>query len=169
MTAGLKPLASRPRSAAFTLVEICVALFLTLALFTMAAGIVKMGMKDNAILHLRDDTGLLVRRVRALAIESGNEQEVRIGTGGLVLDSKDESRPFPRSMDIPAGVKFEIQIWPDDRWIVPEKEVSWVFQPNGICMPLSFRFTQGESFVSFRIHPLTGAVDRESRVIQGKP
>lgn len=155
--------------AGFSLIEICVALFLAMALFTLAAGIVRMGMRDSVISRIRDETGLLVQRSRALAMESGHSQEMTISSAGLVLESEDSSKPFPRTLEIPPGVKMEIQIWPDDRWFVPEKPVATVFQPNGICLPLSFRFSQGESYVSFRIHPLTGAVDQESRVIQGDP
>ncbi|MDX6766359.1 MAG: hypothetical protein SFU85_06175 [Candidatus Methylacidiphilales bacterium] len=153
----------------FTLIEICIALFLALTLFSIAAGIVKMGVRDTELARLRDEAGLLVLRTRALAMESGREMKLRVDGEGLVLDTAEDSKPFPRTLAIPPGVKFEVQVWPDDRWISPRDKntVDWVFQPNGICMPLSLRFTQGASFISFRIHPLTGAVDQESRVIAG--
>jgi hypothetical protein len=138
-----------------------------MALFALAAGIVKMGERDTDLTKLRDETGLLVLRTRALAMESGREQELQIGADGLLLETAEETIKFPRKLEISPRVKMEVQVWPSDRWIVPEKGVVWLFQPNGICTPLSFRFTEGESFVSFRIHPLTGAVDQESRVIMG--
>jgi len=152
----------------FTLIEITIALFIGLALFAFAAGIVRMGMKEGELARLRDDAGLLARRARALAMESGVEQEMIIEADRWVLESGEESSPFPRTLEFPPGVKVEVQVWPSDRWIVPDKGISWLFQPNGICMPLGFRFSQGELFVSFRIHPLTGAVDQESRMIQGE-
>jgi len=154
--------------AGFTLIEICVALFLAMALFTLAIGIVKMGMKDSELTRLRDEAGLLVLRTRALAMESGREQEFLIREASLALETAEETLPFERTVDIPPEVKMEVQIWPDDRWIVPKEDISTPFPANGICLPISFRFSQGESFVSFRIHPLTGAVDQESRMIEGE-
>ena len=128
-----------------------------------------MGVKDSDLSEVRDQLGLLVLRTRALAMESGREQELQIGAERLALETNEETIKFPRTLEIPPGIKLEIQVWPNDRWIIPEKDVSWLFQPNGICMPLSFRFSKGTSFVSFRIHPLTGAVDQESRMIERKP
>jgi hypothetical protein len=154
--------------AGFTLIEICVALFLAMALFTLAIGIVKMGMKDSALIRLRDEVGLLVLRTRALAMESGREQEFLIRDASLALETGEETMSFPRTVEVPPEVKMEVQIWPDDRWIVPKGNISTLFPANGICLPISFRFSQDESFVSFRIHPLTGAVDQESRTIEGE-
>jgi len=154
------------RQRAFTLLEICIALFVALALFSLAAGIVRMGMKEGDLPRLRDESAGLIKSARALAMQTGKACELTLDQTRIAYAGKNTGENALPEVGIPEGVRFEVQLWPGDRWIVPERPVAWLFQPSGLCEPYSLRFSQGDSWISFRIHPLTGAIDNESRALQ---
>lgn len=136
----------------------------------LAAAAMRVVSRAEVLPQLRDETALLILRGRALSIHTGQPQVIWLAADRLSLEASSSAEPdFPTQLTFPTGIRVEYQIWPDDRWIRPESPVSLMIQSNGICPPLTLRYTQGAAWISFRIHPLTGAVDAESSHLPRAP
>lgn len=58
------------------------------------------------------------------------------------------------------GVAVEVRRWNAAEWVAPEEE-EWVFEPSGLCEPLSVRFTRKGGYVEIDFNPLTAGVQDE--------
>ena len=62
--------------------------------------------------------------------------------------------------DLGDEVGIEVRRWNSEEWLIPE-EVEWVFEPSGLCEPLSVRFVRRGGYVEVDFNPLTAGVEDE--------
>ena len=62
--------------------------------------------------------------------------------------------------DLGEEVGVEVRRWNSDEWEVPNG-VEWVFEPSGLCEPLSVRFSRRGGYVEVDFNPLTASVQDE--------
>lgn len=64
------------------------------------------------------------------------------------------------------GIQLWVRRWNERDFRPPQVPFErWVFEPGGICEPLSLRLTYGDSTMSMTFNPLTAHADDESLII----
>lgn len=64
-----------------------------------------------------------------------------------------------------AGVDILVRRWNSEKWLATPKNTVhvWRFDPDGLCEPISVRFTLGKSWAEDTYHPLTATI-RDSQL-----
>ena len=105
-------------------------------------------------------------RVRLLPLaESGqNERTTALGNtiGGRIVDDDDPNgrSPVREEITINPDMNVFIRRWNTTGWIpMNDKYVHiWRFDPDGLCEPISVKFTIGDSWAEDTYHPLTAGI-----------
>jgi prepilin-type N-terminal cleavage/methylation domain-containing protein len=171
--------ASRVETAArrgFTLLEMCIVLFIIALLAATAVPALTSAFNERA---LRDDSHGFSLLVRTAMLRSSEEQRPYV----LTLDGKnlllapaaarDDSGQEPVADDSDGGSSSTQTLantlkFPDatkkNAWnALPT--ASWTFQPDGLCPLPRVRFERGASYVELSFNALTGDVEDESNYL----
>lgn len=152
------------RSAAtdgFTLVEIVVALIIVALIVAAVIPLDSAYQREGEMREPARELIVLAKTARADAIRFAQPTAVFFSTNGLALQRAGETEP-QAAYTFPQGMQCELRPWEAAKWIRPTNEVAWVFQPSGICEPITVRFTKGDAFFEVQIDPLTAGVAEES-------
>ncbi|SDU06568.1 prepilin-type N-terminal cleavage/methylation domain-containing protein [Verrucomicrobium sp. GAS474] len=164
---------SRPsccrRRRGFTLLEICISLAVIAVLVGLSIPAFSGWMSEQKLRDPARHMEELARTARNRAIDTQRSWAVLIRPAELVLTlqpgedfTDDQHQAFPDlSLPVADGVKVETKAWAEETFSAPA-EVRWIFRPNGLCEPLTVRFTQGESQIALRFDPLTAEVAEET-------
>lgn len=70
---------------------------------------------------------------------------------------------FHETYEIPDGVGYSLLYWGETDWIDMTSGLfrRWVFQPSGMCQPLTVKIEADNAFFEVDFHPLTGDVKSE--------
>jgi prepilin-type N-terminal cleavage/methylation domain-containing protein len=155
----------RPQPSGFTLLEVCVVLFIVAVIFVVAA---------VPATHLFNEEKLLApvralqgcaKAARLRAMTGHQTCVILFGDDGYELAVSDPVTAHAtvvRGYRLPPDVELLCQA-PADKEYRRVADVHWYFAPNGLCEPMKFLLQQGKSWVRFRIDPLTARVqDQES-------
>jgi hypothetical protein len=82
-----------------------------------------------------------------------------------VSENTGETEARILSYELPVDVTFAIKRL-SDRDFARHADARWIFSPNGLCEPLTFRFERGSDWIRFRVDPLTATVQTEESYIQ---
>ena len=64
------------------------------------------------------------------------------------------------------GIQLWVRRWNEQIYRAPRvPSERWIFEPGGICEPLSLRLTYGDATLSMVFNPLTAHVEEESLII----
>lgn len=116
--------------------------------------------------RLRDSVrGLLVlaKTARTEAMTTGRAAEVVFGKGGYVLVRAGEEEPS-ESVRLPRGTRYQLLPFGADKSLRPDGQ-RWIFQPTGLCEPLTVRIMEDEAWIEVRFDPLTAGIEEESYYI----
>ncbi len=95
-------------------------------------------------------------------------QNERLSEGPSLFDDEEEiSRPQQRIIaryELPEGMTIQWKRWIDKDLSVP-KSVEWVFDPSGICEPVTIAFSNDRGFIEMDFNPLTAKVQDERMII----
>jgi type II secretory pathway pseudopilin PulG len=116
--------------------------------------------------RLRDSVrGLLVlaKTARTEAMTTGRTAEVVFGKGGFALVRAGEEEPS-ESVRLPRGTRYQLLPFAADKPLRPDRQ-RWIFQPTGLCEPLTVRIMEEEAWIEVRFDPLTAGIEEESYYI----
>ena len=179
----------RQRIRGFTLLEIIIVLSLA-GLLTVAAVVVMGGSDEEE--KLRTQLGKIENFAQlaransvnyqiafAVTLEEGQvslgplntprrqiDEEIGGGGGGLpsVL-----SQTWPKVEKIDADYQMEVFRWGTEKGVLMEgsKKEVWIFQPGGLCEPVSVRLFKDDGDISLKraFHPLTAMAEDEEKTI----
>ncbi len=161
----------------FTLIEVLVSFFLLLLVVGIGAlSLSSLGEKKRLVepaseLKSFARRGLQMaansRRPFAIGLAEGGfvlrEANVRPGDGGPLPDGGEEGAAIDR-YELDDGMRLEVRRWGDKHFRVPEDDV-WVFEPRGICEPLSIRLLHPAGMIEMEFNPLTAKVSDEALVL----
>lgn len=158
----------RRRAAGFTILEVCVVLFIVAVLFVVAV---------PPAAHLFDEEKLqapirelqaFARTARRNAMMEDRSYEVLLLNDSYVLrpvDNGKETEKKPVTYGLPSDVTFAIKRL-GDREFRKEADARWIFSANGLCEPITFLFQRGSDWVRCRADPLTATIETEASFIQ---
>jgi type II secretory pathway pseudopilin PulG len=155
--------AVRDRVQAFTILEVCVVLFIIAVMFSVAVPTASHLLEEEKLQAPIRELQTFARMARRNAMMENRPYEVLLLNDSYVLrpvDSSKDSGLKPVTYQLPAGVTFEIQR-PADREFLKQAEANWFFSSNGLCEPMKFLFQRKRDWVRFRVDPLTGTIFRE--------
>jgi hypothetical protein len=116
--------------------------------------------------RLRDSVrGLLVlgKTARTEAMTTGRTAEVVFGKGGFALVRAGEEEPS-ESVRLPRGTRYQLLPFAADKPLRPDGQ-RWIFQPTGLCEPLTVRIMEEEAWIEVRFDPLTAGIEEEGYYI----
>ena len=152
----------------FTLLEVCVVLFILAVLFVVAvppaAHLMDEEKLQGPIRELQD----FARTARRNAMMENRTYEVLLLNGSYVLrpvDKKKDAKDTEQTYDLPDDVTFEIKRL-GDREFLKQADATWLFAPNGICEPMNFVFQRKGDWVRFQVDPLTATFQNKESSIQ---
>lgn len=151
--------------AGFTLLEVCVVLFIVAVVFVVSAVPATHLFNEEKLLAPVRELQSCAKAARLRAMTSHQTCVILFGDTGYELALSDPVTAHPtvvRGYQLPPNVELRCQT-PADPEFHSVADLHWYFAPNGLCEPLRFLLQQGKSWVRFRIDPLTARVqDQES-------
>lgn len=151
------------RRAAYTLLEVA----LVLAIIVLLVGaVVPLSSGFVREQRLRETVrGLLVlaKTARTDAMTSGNATEIVFDKKGFVLRRSGEEGATEK-VGLPRGTTYQVTPFAADKALRPEGQ-RWIFQPTGLCEPLTVRIMADEAWIEVLFDPLTASIEDESYYI----
>lgn len=132
------------RSAAFTLLEVLMALALFAIIAAAAAPLLQ-----SAFAHSEADQATSAMEEAALtirgeAVRSGQRKVAELSPSGITPGAP-----------LPPDWKLEVRRLTDSRFRKPREGEMWEFNSAGICEPITLRLSDGHQSVELRFDPLT--------------
>ena len=93
----------------------------------------------------------------------GRTAEVVFGKGGFALLRAGEEESS-ESVRLPRGTRYQLLPFGADKPLRPDGQ-RWIFQPTGLCEPLTVRIMEDEAWIEVRFDPLTAGIEEESYYI----
>lgn len=151
------------RTGGYTLLEI--ALVVTIIVLLVGA-VVPLSSGFVREQRLRESVrGLLVlaKTARTEAMTTGRAAEVVFGKDGFALQRAGEEEPS-ESVRLPRGTRYQLLPFGADKPLRPDGQ-RWIFQPTGLCEPLTVRIMEDEAWIEVRFDPLTAGIEEEGYYI----
>jgi prepilin-type N-terminal cleavage/methylation domain-containing protein len=158
----------RERLRGFTILEVCVVLFIVAVLFVVAVPPAAHLLDEEKLQQPIRELQSFARTARRNAMLEDRAYEVLLLDDSYVLHpaSKDNSGPDNRrTYELPADITFAIKRLAD-RDFAKHADARWIFSSNGLCEPLTFLFQHGSDWIRFRVDPLTATIQTEESYIQ---
>ncbi|HUF62806.1 MAG TPA: type II secretion system protein [Verrucomicrobiales bacterium] len=177
------------RSAGFTLIEIVVTLFIVLIILGTAVFSIDTVMKESRLQKESTAIKLAARKSLRTALAERRSFTItfrptyftvaptypdRVPEEVLAAQRRRGSRgrqveevlpPGGVRHDFEEGMVLQVRRWGEMNWRLPgELGDRWVFEPSGICEPISVRLNHETSYVELTFNPLTAAVALEDEV-----
>jgi Tfp pilus assembly protein FimT len=169
---GVKP--SNGSVKAFTLIEICLAMFIVALVIGIglpfASGLGRQG-------QLRDPAGELKKMAltaRRRAVTEQKTVEILLENDRYILrdavfdEEKRSAKIAPEtdtkevaSYKLPSRVTYAVKRW-DETKFSAKTDLRWRFLPTGLCEPITVHFTHEQDFLEFSFNPLTAQTEEES-------
>jgi prepilin-type N-terminal cleavage/methylation domain-containing protein len=159
----------RERLRGFTILEVCVVLFIVAVIFVVAAPPAAHLLDEEKLQKPVRELQRFAKTARRDAMLEDRAYEVLLLNDSYILRpvSKDPGGAgnTPMSYELPADITFAIKRL-SDRDFARHADARWIFSPNGLCEPLTFLFQRGSDWIRFRVDPLTATVQTEESYIQ---
>ena len=171
----------------FTLLEICVVLFIIAMLFTLAMPAMQSAFTEQAV---RKDSHQLALMVKTAMIQSAEQHRayvIELSPTAMALhpvgeaaappdasssdDNTDDAGAANNSamvdVDITSGLDPSNKLLaPDpqkaDAWMAMPDGTQWIFQPGELCPATRVRLKRGEAYLEMSFGALTGNVENET-------
>jgi prepilin-type N-terminal cleavage/methylation domain-containing protein len=152
----------------FTILEVCVVLFIVAVIFVVAVPPAAHLLDEEKLQKPIRELQRFARTARRDAMLEDRAYEVLLLNDSYVLRpvSNDAGETNNRmNYELPADITFAIKRL-TDRDFARHADARWIFSPNGLCEPLTFLFQRGTDWVRLRVDPLTATVQTEESYIQ---
>jgi type II secretory pathway pseudopilin PulG len=163
-----RSVSSRLGLGGFTILEVCVVLFIIAVMFTVAVPTASHLLDEEKLQAPIRELQTFARTARRDAMMENQPYVVLLLNDSYLLrplDPKKDSARTPMTYGLPAGVTFAIKRL-GDREFLKQSDANWVFSPNGLCEPMRFIFQRNDDWVRFRVDPLTATIQNEGSFIR---
>jgi prepilin-type N-terminal cleavage/methylation domain-containing protein len=146
----------------FTLLEILLAVFISLMVVTIAVPSVSGLLAEQRMKRSFEAFDALVQDARRLSVKERRAYRIVWGPGALTLEPADVGE-WEEDDDSNETETVELQIGEDEEFainfpaaLLPSPPAEWVFWPNGTCEPAVITFNGPSGNWQATYHPLTG-------------
>ncbi len=144
----------------YTLIEIAIVLAIIVLIIGAAVPLSSGFMREQRMRDPLRQLLILAKTARTEAMTTGRP-------AGVVFDKKGFGilRPGAKELSdirhLPAGMSYTILPFGMERRIKPDGQ-TWIFQPTGLCEPLTVRLEQGDAWIEATFDPLTAEISEEN-------
>ncbi|MEM1159163.1 MAG: hypothetical protein AAGH72_13020 [Verrucomicrobiota bacterium] len=138
----------------FTLLEICLCLLILGVIFGVAIPLSASLFKSHPLEEQARSFQSLVNAAALASSESGYPYSFRFERKQIIHFAEDDTDNASNLVLAP-NERYQIQLWPSERWQEPDGE-SWSIPPEGLILPLSIKWMEGDSWIALSISPLSG-------------
>jgi hypothetical protein len=103
---------------------------------------------------------VLAKTARTDAMTTGRVAEVVFDKEGFVL-RRAGSEEAVETYRLPRGMTYQIRPFASDNILKPDEQ-RWIFQPSGLCEPITIRVMEDEAWMEVRFDALTAGLADES-------
>lgn len=147
----------------YTLLEIALVVTIIVlllgAVIPLTSGFVREQRLRDAVRELL----VLAKTARMDAMTTGRATEVVFQKNGFVLRRAGDEEAS-ESARLAGGMTYRLQPFASDKPVRPDGQ-RWIFQPSGLCEPISVRIMEDEAWIEVRFDPLTASIEDESYYI----
>ncbi len=171
------------RDQGFTLIEIVVSIFIVTLIFGVATLSFRSIQDEGRLKTESVAVKLAARKLMREAVENNRSYSMTLAptffaVGPTYSDSQLEgsfsgvdpekamAQIRGKRHQFDKGILLWVRRWNEPGFRPPRVPFErWVFEPGGICEPLSLRLTYGDATISMTFNPLTAHVDDESLTV----
>ena len=153
--------AGRPRG--FTLIEIAIVLAIIVLIIGAAVPLSSGFMGEQRLRDVVRELLVLAKTARSEAMSTGRASAVVFGKKGFGLARPGEEELAERYL-LPRGMAYVLVPFGEERAVKPDGQ-RWIFQPTGLCEPVTFRLEEDEAWMQVSFDPLTANIAEESYYI----
>ena len=152
-TSGKRRMGPRRTRAAYTLLEVLLALGVVAVLLGIAVPYIAESFGKSPGEETADEMAKAVQGVRNSALEKGEAKQFAIFENGIQPEIDSVNAVW-----LPKGWKLEIRRMTESKFRKPEKRERWTFNGAGICEPVTFKLRGPKETIELLFDPLTGLV-----------
>jgi len=144
----------------FTLIEIAVVLAIIVLLIGAAIPFSSGFMREQRLRDVVRELLVLAKTGRAEAMSTGRAAALVFEKAGFALARPGDQEPS-ESYALPEGMSYSLLPFGAEKAVKPDGQ-RWIFQPTGLCEPLTFRLEEDEAWMEVVFDPLTANIAEEA-------
>lgn len=151
---------STKRPPGFTLIEIALVLAIIVLIVGAAIPFSSGFIREQRLRDVVRELLVMAKTARSEAMTTGRAGAVvfdKKGFGMLRAGAEEPSESF----SLPKGMSYVVVPFGEEKAIKPDGQ-RWIFQPSGLCEPITFRVEEGEAYMSVAFDPLTANIAEEA-------
>ena len=154
---------TRRRTGGYTLLEIAMVVAIIVLIIGAAVPLTSGFTREQRLRDVVREVLILAKTARADAMTTGRAAEVVFTKKGFALRRPGEEEPA-ESYSLPRGMRYVIEPFGSDKAVRPDGQ-RWIFQPTGLCEPLSVRVEEDDAWMQVTFDALTAGIADESYYI----
>jgi len=147
----------------FTLIEIAIVLAIIVLIIGAAIPFSSGFMREQRLRDVVRELLVLAKTGRAEALSTGRASAVIFDKDGFAL-ARPGAEETSDGFTLPRGMSYVLVPFGEEKAVKPEGQ-RWIFQPTGLCEPVTFRVEEDEAWMSVTFDPLTAGIAEESYYI----
>jgi type II secretory pathway pseudopilin PulG len=151
------------RAGGYTLLEIAMVVAIIVLIIGAAVPLTSGFTKEQRLRDVVRELLVLAKTARADAMTTGRASEVVFTKKGFGLRRPGDEE-LSETFSLPRGMRYVIEPFGADKAVRPDGQ-QWVFQPTGLCEPLSVRVEEDEAWMQVTFDALTAGIADESYYI----
>jgi type II secretion system protein H len=149
---------TRPRG--YTLIEIALVLAIMVMVVGAAIPFSSGFMREQRLRDVIRELLILATTARTEAMTTGRATGVVFGKSGFGLLRPGAEEPSDNCL-VPRGMSYLIRPFGSEKSAKPDGQ-TWIFQPSGLCEPITFRLEEGDAWIEVAFDPLTASIGEEA-------
>ena len=163
MSTSMATPAARRRSRGYTLLEIALVVAIIVLIIGAAVPLSSGFTREQRLRDVVRELLVYAKTARADAMTTGRAAEVVFAKNGFALRRPGESEAGD-SFKLPRGMRYVLEPFGAEKAVRPDGQ-RWIFQPTGMCEPITFRVEDDEAWMQVTFDPLTAGLADESYYI----
>lgn len=151
----------RPRG--YTLLEVALVVAIIVLIIGAAIPVTSSFTREQRLRDVVRELLVLAKTARADAMTTGRPSEVVFAKRGFGLRRPGEEEPS-ETVSLSGGMSYVLIPFGSEKAVKPDGQ-RWIFQPAGLCEPITFRVEEGEAHMEVTFDPLTAGIAEESYYI----
>ena len=148
----------RPRG--YTLIEIALVLAIMVLIIGAAVPLSSGFMREQRLRDPVRELLVLAKTARTEAMTTGRATGVVFGKNGFGLLRPGSDEPS-ETYKLPRGMSYVIRPFGSEKSAKPDGQ-TWIFQPTGLCEPVTFRLQEDDAWIEVAFDPLTANIGEEA-------
>lgn len=150
----------RAEQRGYTLIEIALVLAIMVLIIGAAIPLSSGFMREQRLRDPVRELLILAKTARTEAMTTGRPTGVVFGKNGygLLRPGADEASD---TYKLPRGMSYSIRPFGSEKTAKPDGQ-TWIFQPTGLCEPITFRLEEDDAWIEVAFDPLTAGIGEEA-------